>query len=309
MHEERLQERLETALRAGRFAEILQLAILRSTWTLERISARLRARGHPISPTTLSNWQRGGTAPVRAVSLAALADLEDLLRLPRGALRMSAMSDRRRADSAVGSERLVTVPAAIDRLRERIGRERFGGYRTQHVHETHILGPDGLPVRHETRQVVTATRDGLETYYHIFLTGDGAGSIDDTVRVEATSGCFAGRPVREPPDVVCVPLHFGISLQRGETHLFEYAVALGYSRTPPPPELRRGVRTPLEQLVLRVVFHPERRPARVEACRWPDPSGEPEVVTTLRLDGAHTAHHLVNRPAPGVYGVRWRWSK
>lgn len=309
MHEERLQERLDTALRTGRFAEILQLAILRSTWTLERISARLNGRGHPISPTTLSNWQRGDTAPVRAVSLAALADLEELLRLPRGALRMAALSGRRRTAPAVGSERLVTVPSAIDRLRQRVGPEHFGGYRIQHVHETHIIGPDGLPTRHETRQVLTAIRDGLDAYYHVFLTGDGTGSIDDKVRVEAMSGCVAGRVVRESPDVVCVPLHFGISLHPGESHLFEYATELGYPRNPPPPELRRGVRTPLEQLVLRVVFHPERRPARVEACHWPDPRGEPEVVAELRLDSALTVDHLVNQPRPGVYGIRWTWPR
>lgn len=308
MHEERLQARLDSALRAGRFAEILQLGILRSSWTLERISARLRARGHSISPTTLSNWQRGDTAPVRAVSLAALADLEEVLGLPRGSLRTAALSMRRRTESPVGSEQLVTVPAALDRLRDRVGPGRFGGYRTQHVHETHILGADGVPARHETRQVVTATRDGLDTFHHVFLTGDGAGSIDDEVRVEAISGCVVGRLLREPPDVVCVPLHFGISLRRGESHLFEYAVELSYPRDPPPPELRRGVRTPLEQLLLRVVFHPGRRPASVQACRWPTPSGEPEIVAPLRLDGDHAVHHLVHQPAPGVYGVRWSWA-
>jgi hypothetical protein len=42
-------------------AAALRQAIRRSGLTLERISTHLAARGHRVSRTTLSNWQRGAT--------------------------------------------------------------------------------------------------------------------------------------------------------------------------------------------------------------------------------------------------------
>lgn len=71
------------------FAERLRTAVRRSGLSLDRLATRLAERGHRISRTTLSNWQRGQTVPARPGSLAALPDLERLLGVERGALTAS----------------------------------------------------------------------------------------------------------------------------------------------------------------------------------------------------------------------------
>ncbi len=68
------------------FHEALRAAIAASGLSLDRIQDRLSRRGTPVASATLSSWQSGRYQPERQRSLAALAVLEDVLRLPPGAL-------------------------------------------------------------------------------------------------------------------------------------------------------------------------------------------------------------------------------
>ncbi|MFT4286793.1 hypothetical protein [Nocardioides sp.] len=294
------ESELSTLLANGHLADLLAAAIRRSGLTLERLSSRLAERGHRVSVTTLSNWQRGTTGPLRTRSLAALSVLDELLDLPDGSLATAAgrvtVPERDAAS-------LVPAASALQRLKERVGLDRLGGYDTLSLHESHTIGPDGTPVRHETRQVIRALRPGLDAYFYFFLTRDGLEPDEIGATVTALSGCRADEPLLEPPDIGCVPLLFE-PLAAGETHLFEYATHLAYDR-PAAPELRRALSRPLEQMLLRVSFHPDRLPAEVSACVWDVPTAPPVSQTPLRLDADGTAHHLLQAPQPGIYGLSW----
>lgn len=108
-------------------AAALRQAIRRSGLTLERISTHLAARGHRVSRTTLSNWQRGHVLPRRRATMAALRELETLLGLESGVLHV----DEPERPAYEGSERGALV----------------AGFETVSAHERHILGADGFPVR------------------------------------------------------------------------------------------------------------------------------------------------------------------
>ena len=71
---------------ADSFAGALRRAIVDSGLGLERLQARLLARGVRLSTATLSYWQSGRSEPGRRSSLAALAHLEEVLKVPPGSL-------------------------------------------------------------------------------------------------------------------------------------------------------------------------------------------------------------------------------
>lgn len=77
---------LQRLLEAGPFAPALRAAIRVRGLGLERIRYRLRSRGTPISLATLSHWQSGRCRPERTESLQALANLEEIVGVPQGAL-------------------------------------------------------------------------------------------------------------------------------------------------------------------------------------------------------------------------------
>lgn len=95
----RAAEELHTLLETGPFALALRTAIRVRGLGLERIQYRLRRRGVPVSLATLSHWQSGRSRPDRPNSFAALAVLEQILRVPSGALLrlLTEEEDQRRA--------------------------------------------------------------------------------------------------------------------------------------------------------------------------------------------------------------------
>ncbi|NIJ13132.1 hypothetical protein FHU38_003476 [Saccharomonospora amisosensis] len=68
------------------FSDALRTAIATSGLSLDRIQARLHARGVSVSVTALSYWQSGKRQPERQNSLFAVRALEDILQLPAGSL-------------------------------------------------------------------------------------------------------------------------------------------------------------------------------------------------------------------------------
>jgi hypothetical protein len=262
-------------------AAVLRQAIRRSGLTLERISAHLAGRGHRLSRTTLSNWQRGHTVPRRRATLAALNELETLLGLEPGILH----ADEPKGPAHEGMER-----AAV------------GGFETVSAHERHILGADGSPVRHETRVVIRPLSREMDTYVAGFLSAPGARPARP--RVTAVAGCDAGE-VEVRGDVVQVPLHFRMPVPRGRTHLLEFALDFDHEYRPSLPEVRRVATGRPRQLLIHVVFHRERRPIRVDACRWDAGGDLPSSSRQVRLDAQGSAHRMYLSPSTGNYGLRW----
>jgi hypothetical protein len=127
------------------------------------------------------------------------------------------------------------------------------------LHEWHLVGADGLPVRHRTVHVLRALRPGLSSYTYRFDSRE--------ARVRAVRGCRAGAPRPDADGLMAVDLELPRSLAVGETAALEYETLFDW-RSVPPPELRRGMRQRVERLDMRVEFSPLRLPARLEWAVW-----------------------------------------
>ncbi|MGH3433491.1 MAG: hypothetical protein ACRDQB_11720 [Thermocrispum sp.] len=85
---------------ATAFSQELRAAIKASGLGLDRIQARLRGRGIPVSVTALSYWQSGKRQPERARSISAVHALEVILQRPAGSLVRLLQPPRPRGQAA-----------------------------------------------------------------------------------------------------------------------------------------------------------------------------------------------------------------
>ena len=108
-------------------------------------------------------------------------------------------------------------------------------HRTVPVHERHFLGADGLPTRHETRQVIEATQDGLDRYPYRFDT--------DALTVEVGRGYsgLVGPLYHVDAGVYAVDIALEKPLRQAQTTTLEYTTTFHY-RSAPNPEFRRAAR-------------------------------------------------------------------
>jgi hypothetical protein len=168
------------------------------------------------------------------------------------------------------------------------------------LHEWHVVGPDGLPVRHRTVHVLRALRPGLSVYTYRFDSRE--------ARVRAVKGCRASAPRPDADDLMAVDLDLPRPLAVGETAALEYETLFDW-RSVPPPELRRGMRQRVERLDMRVEFSPQRLPERLEWAVW-DGFGPAAIVLAaevISLDDEHAAHRFVDSAEGVTVGFTWTW--
>lgn len=171
-------------------------------------------------------------------------------------------------------------------------------HRTVSVHEAHYLGPDGLPVRHRTSQIIEAT-DTLDRYRYMF--------DSDALSVRVDQGGHIDSPIMALGDglfgvdvVLTRPLH------KGETTALAYDTRFGYLE-PPPPEFRRGALGVLLSVDLRVQFHPDRLPARVYLATWPSLTAAAVDREIVPLEPDNSVHRYFSRLEDTVVGFHWEW--
>ena len=174
-------------------------------------------------------------------------------------------------------------------------------HRTVSLHEWHLVGPDGLPLRHRTLHVLRVLTDGVRSYTFRFDRAEAS--------VRAVSGAVAGPPrADEVPGLTAVDLVFPRPLAAGETATFQYETTFRW-RSVPPPQVRRGTRQRVERLDMRVEFSPERLPAQVEWAIWDGFADGAQKVAAERveLDAEHAAHRFVETLERGTIGFTWTW--
>lgn len=173
-------------------------------------------------------------------------------------------------------------------------------YETLSLHESHVLGPDGLPAEHQTIQVIRSKVDGLDSLPYRFDT--------DQLVVEMVRGGRVGDRVYRLTDTLyAVDILLDAPLVAGETALLQYRTTFFY-RSPPPPEFRRGVLGSTKDLTIWVTFHPDKQPRRVWLARWDAVDharviGEEEVALDDELS-VHCRFDTVERTIVGFY---WVW--
>lgn len=282
------------------FAAALRDAINQRRVTLSWLQTQLRLRGNRVSIAALSYWRSGTRRPEGAQSLAVLADIEDLLRLPEGALTRLLPSSNR--TGPLGASRFPIDAAEV----ERAVKEAYAALGASY--------PD------PSREVMT----------HSVTDVDENGNVrcsSSRTELQATSGTVLSTPfleltpgVRTPPPIFSAVsggrLAGHYSHPDGEVHgvLFELDAPLTAPSTtmlewsieyppdyPPTRETGHAVARQCRELLVWTRFHPDALPD------WCEERVETEAgvtVTPVPLIG-RSVHQVHRAFGPGVVELRW----
>jgi hypothetical protein len=303
---------VENAHGDGQFADALRSAIRSSGLSLDRIQARLRARGTPVSIAALSYWQSGKRQPERNDSLTALGELESILKLPAGSLlallppprprgkqataqaQQSTETVRFERDVLVGLLAALGVPNALDQEQQLtlVG-----------LHDRCQLGDDGGQRSITTRAVFEARTDGQDRWLLIYKSDEPSAGppVLTTVR-----NCHLGRQqVDATNGLMVAELMFDHPIRRGDTYLIEYELA---NAGPPYPTCNRThwreFRRPIREYLLEIHFNSGRAPSRCQQFARPAGQKHPRM-RNLTLDACQSVHAVAVDFGPGLFGIEW----
>jgi len=172
--------------------------------------------------------------------------------------------------------------------------------KTLSMHDHHYLGRDGMPVKHRVIHVMEAIADGVD---RVPVRAD-----TNAVTIEAGQG-FSGLagPVYQPmAEVFVVDMLLAKPLAAGETATGEYTVSFHYAE-PPPPQFRRVVQSFVENLDIRVEFHPDKLPGRVEWAVWDGLDGPIVEREAVALDSQFAVHRYLRLAEKTAVGFHWDW--
>ncbi len=194
--------------------------------------------------------------------------------------------------------RVLSGPRAIREDKARaLGRPRT---KTLSLHDHHYLGPDGLPVRHRVIHVIEAVVDGVDRLPYRADT--------NALTIEAGQG-FSGLagPVYQPmAELFVVDMLLAKPLALGETATLEYSASFHYP-APPPPEFRRIVQFFVENLDIRVEFHPDKLPSSVVWAVWDGMDGPIVEREPVTLDSQFAVHRYLRLAEKTAVGFHWDW--
>lgn len=176
-----------------------------------------------------------------------------------------------------------------------------GAYHTVALHEHHYLGADGLPLRHRTVQVIAAVDGTIDHYPYFFDTR----MVDIEV---LRGGCRADTVQTRGDGLFTSAIRLDRPIEPGETATIEYVMRFAYD-LPPPTEFRRAAARPIDNVDIRVEFHPRKRPARVWWTVWDGPDhgviGEIVEREPVVPDGLAVQRFLTG--VQGTVGFTWEW--
>jgi hypothetical protein len=194
--------------------------------------------------------------------------------------------------------RVLSGPRAIREDKARaLGRPRV---KTLSLHDHHYLGPDGLPVRHRVIHVIEAVVDGVDRLPYRADT--------NALTIEVGQG-FSGLagPVYQPvAELFVVDMLLARPLAAGETATLEYSASFHYP-APPPREFRRVVQNFVENLDIRVEFHPGKLPGTVEWAVWDGLDGPIVERERVALDSQFAVHRYLRLAEKTAVGFHWDW--
>jgi hypothetical protein len=179
-----------------------------------------------------------------------------------------------------------------------LGKRQF---RTLSLHDHHYLGSDGLPARHRVIQVIESLVDGLDRMQYRADT--------NAVTLEVGQG-FRGLagPIRYHPTarLFVVDMLLAEPLAEGETTTVEHWTSFQYTE-PPLREFRRAVQSSLENLDIRVAFHPGKLPSEVAFAVWDGWDGGIAERQPVALDSQFAVHRYLRLAEKAVVGFHWDW--
>jgi transcriptional regulator with XRE-family HTH domain len=290
------------ALRTGPFAVALDVAVDASGMTLERLAALLGKRGVSLSRATLSYWRSGRSQPERAVSMAALPVLEEVLHLPTGSLvalvrpRSGQPRAARRPPGSLSRRRV--WPAGPALLAE-IDAPPDGQIQTLAVNETFVVqaGTGGRLLR--VRLVMRALRDGVGRTV-VYYQADGM--TDPAPKWAGLSRCRLGR-VRTDAKVTVAELIFDRRLSVGEHMIIDYEQ---HFSADPTNSYHRSFTRPCGLWTCEVKFVGA-LPSRVFRFRRRHTDDDYRDVEEVWMGTDHVACTVAQDVKPGIFGLFWQF--
>ena len=305
---------------ADSFAGALRRAIVNSGLGLERLQARLLARGVRLSTATLSYWQSGRSEPGRRSSLAALAHLEEVLKVAPGSLAAHLAKPSGQEQPSQASDELDQLLTSASPLPEPLLQLELR-YRPMLTpvseHHTLLVGDTCAIESRWVRQVLTADVDGADRFLVTYRLaeddpssspeGHASGTQERQARdadIVPLAHCDVGAVHRPPSSPwIAHELHFDRTLARGESIIIEYKQT-GLNAWGRDRAYEIGWRQPLREFILEVQFDAGALPS--SASSWQSTlDGSGESVGAVSLDSTHCFRLIRHSLPPGRYGVRW----
>jgi len=204
-------------------------------------------------------------------------------------------------------------------------------HQTLALHDHHYCGPDGMPDRQRTLHVIEATVDGLDRIPFRFDSADltlelgqgcrgMSGPFRKITEVLYTTDILLAKPLergdtltlesgpfRKITEVLyTTDILLAKPLERGDTLTLEYWMIFHFAERP-ASDYRRASRSRMENVDIRVEFHPDMVPATIWWASWDGIEGDIVEHEAVSLDSQHSAHHYLRILENAVVGFHWAW--
>jgi len=177
-------------------------------------------------------------------------------------------------------------------------------HQTLSLHDHIWVGADKRIDRARTMQVIEATAQGVDRIPFLCDTS--------VLTLEVGQGCkeLGGEIHRIGHDMFATEILLTRTLDLGETLTLEYWISYRYpgdAADPAEREYRRAVMRQVDNLDMRIEFHPDRLPARAWWARWDGIEGGVLEHEALTLDSQHSVHRYLRSLDRTVAGFYWQW--
>ncbi len=218
----------------------------------------------------------------------APAEAERLRRLYEGSSSVAVLHGRR-----------AVSPQAESDLRAALGPRR---HQTLTLHDHAEIGADRLLARTRTMQVIEALVPGTGQIPYLYDTS--------ALTLDVGPGCRGiSRELYQVGDVFATSILLARELGAGETTTLEYWTTYRYPAQPRTSQrqYRRAVMASVENVDMRVEFHPDALPATLWWATWDGVDGPVTSQELVSLDIQHAAHRYLRSMERTVVGFHWAW--
>ena len=287
------------------FAEALRDAVLARGVTLAWLNKRLRENGNAVSMATLSYWRSGARRPEGAQSMAAIADVEALLRLDSGAL--SSLVGPSQRVGPVGPPAFPlhegVLEDAVTEVFHALGAPQFDLARDVSTQSVTEVGTDGSVVSRTTRTLLQSM-SGLLTHVPYVDMTPGIRTPAPIFRAVG-GGRITARHSHSSGEVHGFSLELDQPVDSAQMTMIEWAmdVPAGY---PSVHETGHGVARQARDIVLWTRFHPDALPDWIEEVEE-----TPHGITTtpLTISAGSSVLQVRRRFGPGMLVLRWGYGE
>lgn len=283
------------------FAATLRAAIDARDVTLTWLRERLAANGNPVSGATLSYWRSGARRPEGPQSLAAVEQLESLLRLEPGAL-LSLIGPTQRV-GPLGTPHYPLEQARLEKAVAEtfiaLGSPVMDPGRDVSTHAVTEVGADGFVISRTTRTILQSTSGTITHVPYLDLTPDQP--VPAPTFTMVSGGRIARRHSHPTGEVHGVMIELERPLGPAQTTMIEWRLEFP-PEYPGMRETGHGVARNARDVLLWTRFHPDALPAWIEAVEE-TPNGT--EIADQYLDGATAIHEVRRNWGPGMLLHRW----